>query len=130
MARFWSEIVSSTPSRPNPHFLILRLCRISKIAGQYKTRYRKQREILYNRQNPKLSKLQRKSFVIFQDPENPKFGTKKTKSQKQRKSYLNGFSKKRGTAKNRRCPNPWERPATFTPTTRHFSITPPTYLKP
>ena len=72
------------------------------------------------------SDVKKKTFLkkSIKKPENLKFGTKQTESQKQRKSYLNGFSKKRDIVKNRGCINPWERSAFFTLTTRHFSITP------
>ena len=68
--------------------------------------------------------LSKKSLIIFQDPENPKLGTQKTKSQKQRKTYLNGFSKKRGPAKKSRMLKPMSEVHDHSPPpTTHFDIT-------
>ena len=58
----------------------------------------KTKEIIYNPENPILSKKQRKSFVIFRDPENPKFRTKKDEISKAKENLL-----KRIIGKKRSC---------------------------
>ena len=92
--------------------------------------YQKQREILYNLENLKLSKKQRKSFVIFQDPENPKFGTPKDEISKAKEILLKWIFEKKRHREKSKVPKPMGETCNFYPYHKTLQHILPPYLKP